>query len=270
MSIFNRRTEAPSYDNKYYLQRSYGGFNSAISGKPLYCDGSVLSNCVGYANGRFGEIIAEITGKEGIRYNTLNCDAENFIERAIKAGLDIDYNNMRLGGIAVFAKGKPGEAGDGSGHVLVVEHIYSINRINCSESFYGGSAFVNQDRNNANGRWGLGEEYTFRGCIINPFIPGITEPVERNKHERQINIDTDLLHCRVGAGLNESVLGYIKPGIYTYTDTAEANGYTWYKVAKNNWVAGVEGVEVLEYVELNIKAELIKLRDQLNKLIEEV
>ena len=43
---------------------------------------------------------------------------------------------------------------------------------------------------------------------------------------------------RTGAGTSYSVNGSLKVGsIYTYTATAKANGYTWYKIGTNKWVA---------------------------------
>lgn len=53
----------------------------ALHGKPTDKNANVLSNCVGYACGRFNEIIGKMV------YPNLNCNAENFLERAKKIGL---------------------------------------------------------------------------------------------------------------------------------------------------------------------------------------
>ena len=57
--LFIPRLEAPNdATNKYYRTKSAGGWNPAIEGNKDYSDhvaGSVLRNCVGYANGRFNE-----------------------------------------------------------------------------------------------------------------------------------------------------------------------------------------------------------------------
>ena len=150
------------------MRKASGGYSSAIKGKPTdkYCD--VLSNCVGYANGRFAEII----GKNKIEYQ-LVCNAENFIERAKKLGLEVvDYPT--LGGIMVMQKGKSLKESDGAGHCFIVERIDSPTQIYTSESAYGGKAFYNTLRSNKNGRWGMGSSYTFRGCIVNPAIGKVT------------------------------------------------------------------------------------------------
>ena len=160
---FNMRTIKPSAGNKFYNNGNNGGYSWCINGNPTDKGCNVLANCVGYACGRFNEIIGSM------KYKTLCCNAENFIERAKQAGLQV-VNYPTLGGIMVWQKGATLSGNDGAGHVAVVERIDSANQIYTSESGYGSSAFWNSIRRNDNGRWGLGNGYTFRGCIINPVI----------------------------------------------------------------------------------------------------
>ena len=161
--MFNMRTSKPSAGNKFYNNGNNGGYSWCINGSPTDKGCNVLANCVGYACGRFNEIIGSM------KYKTLCCNAENFIERAKQAGLQV-VNYPTLGGIMVWQKGATLSGNDGAGHVAVVERIDSANQIYTSESGYGSSAFWNSIRRNDNGRWGLGNGYTFRGCIINPVI----------------------------------------------------------------------------------------------------
>ena len=156
------RTTCPN-NNKYYITTSQGGYNKAIQGKPTKAGANVLANCVGYANGRFAEII----GKDCIEYQLI-CNAENFIEKAKGYGLQIS-STPTLGGIMVW-EGK----GSLAGHVAIVERIDSNNQIFTSESAYGGSAFYNKTRYNCNGNWDMGSNYSFRGCIVNPSNPSPT------------------------------------------------------------------------------------------------
>lgn len=169
----NIRTTKPSKGNKFYITKSKGGYSTCIQGKPTDSECNVLSNCVGYACGRFNEIIGSM------KYPSLNCNAENFIERAKSLGLEIS-DVPTLGGIMVWQKGNTLSGNDGAGHVAIVERIDSANQIYTSESGYGGSAFWNATRTNSNGRWGSGSAYKFRGCIINPSIGKViwTEPVK--------------------------------------------------------------------------------------------
>lgn len=158
-------------NNKYYIRQVTGGLNGAVAGSPTIAGANVLCNCVGYANGRFNEIIndPELTGT-AIKFKyQLVCNAENFIESAKKQGLSISSTPIE-GGIMVWQKGATLGGGDGAGHVAVVEEVYDDGTIMTSESGYGAWAFKTTHRNNSNGRWGQSSAYKFRGCIINPSI----------------------------------------------------------------------------------------------------
>lgn len=166
----NIRTSKPGAGNKFYITTSKDGYSRCIQGSPTDSECNVLANCVGYACGRFNEIIGSM------KYPSLNCNAENFIERAKSLGLKIS-TVPTLGGIMVWKKGNTLSGNDGAGHVAVVEKIIDNNTIYTSESGYRSSAFWNSTRKNTNGRWGLGSGYTFRGCIVNPAIGNVTAPV---------------------------------------------------------------------------------------------
>ena len=152
------RTTKPDSGNKFYNTVSNGGWSRCIVGKPTDKGCNVLANCVGYACGRFNEIIGSM------KYPYLNCNAENFIERAKQYGLEISDKPV-LGGITVWKKGATLSGNDGAGHVAIVEKIIDNNTIYTSESGYDSSAFWNSIRSNSNGRWGIGSGYSFR-CFI--------------------------------------------------------------------------------------------------------
>ena len=164
------RTSQPK-NNKYYIRQATGGLNGAVTGYPTISGANVLCNCVGYANGRFNEIINDPDLKgvvKSFKYQ-LVCNAENFIESAKRQGLKISASPI-TGGIMVWQKGRTLGGGDGAGHVAVVEEVYSDGTILTSESGYGAWAFKTIRRSNSNGRWGQSSAYKFRGCIINPSI----------------------------------------------------------------------------------------------------
>ena len=169
------RTKQPK-NNKYYIRQVSGGLNGAVAGSPTISGANVLCNCVGYANGRFNEIINDpnLKGTEKSFKYQLVCNAENFIESAKKQGLKISDVPIQ-GGIMVWQKGATLGGGDGAGHVAVVEEIYEDGTIFTSESGWGSKdwAFKNIVRINVNGRWGQNSAYKFRGCIINP---GVKDP----------------------------------------------------------------------------------------------
>lgn len=158
-------------NNKYYIRTVSGGLNGAVAGKPTISGANVLCNCVGYANGRFNEIIGDpnLTGVVKTFKYQLVCNAENFIESAKKQGLKISSTPIQ-GGIMVWQRGATLSGGDGAGHVAVVEEVYEDGSIMTSESGWNAWAFKNVRRDNTNGRWGQSSAYKFRGCIINPSV----------------------------------------------------------------------------------------------------
>lgn len=167
--MFKMRTSKPGAGNKCYITRGRGGWSWCIQGSPTDANCDVLANCVGYACGRFNEIYNEIKGTSGMKYYALNCNAENFIERARNTyGLEVVSYPVK-GGIMVWQG-----AGSLAGHVAIVEKVYDSNHIYTSESGYGSSAFWNSHRYNSNGRWGLGASYPFLGCIVNPAVGKVT------------------------------------------------------------------------------------------------
>lgn len=149
------RTTRPEAGNKYYIRKASGGYSTCIQGKPTdkWCD--VLSNCVGYACGAANEEL-------GLGYEKyhLNCNAENFIERAIASGLSV-YKTPQVGDIICWEG-----AGSLAGHVGIVIEVVNSNCIKVAQSGWGSSNpfYITTNYNN-NGRWGLSANYPFRGFI---------------------------------------------------------------------------------------------------------
>lgn len=160
MAVFKPRTTKPEAGNKYYITKAKGGYSGAIKGKPTDPDCDVLSNCVGYAYGRFNEI-----GSYGYCKYLAPVNAENFIQYA--GGLEVGQT-PKLGACMVWKKGATLSNSDGAGHVAIVEKIISSTQIVTSESGWNSSAFWTKTRNKGNGNWGAGSGYTFLGFIYNP------------------------------------------------------------------------------------------------------
>lgn len=159
---FEMRTSKPKAGNKFYNNGNNGGYSWCINGYPMDKGCNVLSNCVGYACGRFNEIGGTM------KYKTLCCNAENFIEAAKKAGLEVGMT-PKVGAIMCWQKGATLSGKDGAGHVEVVENVYDNNHVYTSGSSWGGAAFFNAHRYNTNGSWGM-NGYKFRGFIYNPAV----------------------------------------------------------------------------------------------------
>ena len=163
------RTKKPEAGNKFYNTKSNGGYSTCIQGKPTDKGCNVLANCVGYACGRFNEIIGEM------KYPSLNCNAENFIERA-KNTYSLEVGQTpKVGAIMCWQKGNL-SGSDGAGHVAIVEKVINDTEVYTSESSYGGTAFFNATRKKGSGKWGI-SNYTFRGFIYNPAIKPEPTPI---------------------------------------------------------------------------------------------
>ena len=158
---FKKRTTKPEAGNKYYIRKESGGWSPAIQGSPTDHDCNVLSNCVGYAIGRFNEI-----GGWGACKYLPNVNAENFAQ--FKGNLESGAT-PKVGACMVWQSGQTLSGVDGCGHVAIVEEVISDTEVLTSESAWGGTAFRNVIRKKgSDGRWGMGSNYKFLEFIYNP------------------------------------------------------------------------------------------------------
>lgn len=156
---FKPRTTCPSKTDKCWIATSYGGYNKCILGSTpgRYSTGSVLPNCVGYAWGRFLEIIRQ-NDASVTTCDVPTSDAKNFIKYNTKYEVG---QEPRLGALAIFEPN----------HVAVVEKIDASGVCTLSESGWGGPTFyygntISKARNYNDHPWG---NYTLIGFIYNPY-----------------------------------------------------------------------------------------------------
>jgi surface antigen len=182
----------PESGNKYYNTIANGGYSGAIVGQPTDKGCNVLANCVGYAAGRFNEII----GQGRFVYFKYPPNAEDFYDTAVSQGLKVG-KEPKLGAIIVWAKGKTWTSSDGAGHVAVVEQIQADGSIITSESGWGcASPFWTSHRYKGNGNWGAGTEYRFLGFV---YLPEMEQPVERVIKKGDKGADVELMQARLAA-----------------------------------------------------------------------
>ena len=203
--VFHPRTNRPEAGNKYYIRQATGGWNGAVQGNPTddYCN--VLSNCVGYANGRFNEI-----GQYGECKYQFVSNAVSFYDNAPGFGCSVG-STPKLGAIMCWAGGSKG-----AGHVAIVEAILSDTSVQTSESAWGGSAWYTKIRDKgSDGNWDGGYNYTFRGFIYNPAVPSY-------------GVQTGDSATYEGGALPEDIFGPPKPQNLEWTQTYNSNT-TWNK-----------------------------------------
>ena len=153
MSIYKPRLSAPSTTDKNWIKSTRGGYNYCIE----ISNGSCLPNCVGYAWGRWREIL-------GASHNLSRANAENWWTNT---GDGYERGQTpRLGAVMCWRNGAVGNGNDGAGHVAIVEKISADGRtVTTSESNYGGIRFQNVVRSYP---YALGRNFAFQGFIYLP------------------------------------------------------------------------------------------------------
>lgn len=148
--MFKPRLTRPEAGNPYYCRGKYAV--GIIPGSPLDAGCDVLANCVGYAAGRFNEII----GRGCFVYWQYAPNPDQWIATAKEYGLRTG-SEPHLGAVAVWRH-----------HVAVVEEIHADGSITTSESGYGcANPFWTSKRSRNGGSWG-GEG--FLGFIYQPEV----------------------------------------------------------------------------------------------------
>ena len=65
----------------------------------------------------------------------------------------------------------------------------------------------------------------------------ITPNVEKDIYKDQIEVKVDNLRVRKEPSLNGEVLGFASVGYYNFYETKEQDGYTWFNIDANQWIA---------------------------------
>ena len=167
---FTPRLTRPVSGNKYYIRQASGGYSKAVAGNPTDSQCDVLSNCVGYAYGRFNEI-----GGYGYCKYLAPVNAENFMQ--YKGSCETGQT-PKVGACMVWQKGATLKGSDGAGHVAIVEKVISDTEVVTSESGWGNSNpfYTKTRKKGADGRWGCGSAYKFLGFIYNPAVKDTDTP----------------------------------------------------------------------------------------------
>lgn len=64
-------------------------------------------------------------------------------------------------------------------------------------------------------------------------------PVERNENVNQIETTDEQLRIRTRPSLTAEIVGHVQLGYYNVLSQTEADGYTWYEIAKDRWCANI-------------------------------
>ena len=191
MIMFKPRLTRPEAGNPYYCRDKYAV--GIIPGKPTDAGCDVLANCVGYAAGRFNEII----GQNCFVHFRYAPDPDQWIARAQAEGLRT-CSEPQLGAVAVWQH-----------HVAVVEEIHADGSITTSESGYGcANPFWTSKRSRSGGSWG-GEG--FLGFIYQPSGGEIMS-------DQKFGIDISYCQTSIDWSKVDAQFAIIKAGQRNYTD----------------------------------------------------
>lgn len=155
---FSPRTTSPENGNKYYTSTGSGGVNECIVPYNASWRGSCLPNCVGYAWGRWYEILES-------RPSLSRANAEEWYGHTSDG-----YRRSptpAAGAVICWSKGVVGNKNDGAGHVGIVESVDSNGDILVSYSGYGGPRFSTK-KYTASSNYSNGSAYRFQGFILLP------------------------------------------------------------------------------------------------------
>lgn len=75
------------------------------------------------------------------------------------------------------------------------------------------------------------------GVLHYPYSPVST--VERNENVNQIETTDDQLRIRTAPSLAAEIVGHVQLGYYNVLSQTDADGYTWYEIAKDRWCANI-------------------------------
>lgn len=202
---FKPRLSAPAATDKHWIHTSKGGLNSCI----LISGNSCLPNCVGYAWGRFYEILGKAP-----KLSRANAEMWFITKDGYKRG-----QTPKLGAVICWRKGKAGWASDGAGHVAIVEKVNDDGSILISESGYKAFRFRTRVLRPS---YAIGSAYVFQGFIYNP---AVKDAPKGKKYKALGN-----MNFRAKPDLDSTVLDTVEKGT-VLTGTVDKNG--WLKTTYN-------------------------------------
>ena len=110
---------------------------------------------------------------------------------------------------------------------------------------------------------------TLLGYLHYPYEP--INPVDRDEMHDQIETTDDALRIRTQPSLDGEIVGHVQLGYYNVLQTKDADGYTWYQLAKDRWCANVGTVylpaqdDIMKEIERYFNA----MKEKINQVSEE-
>ena len=81
---------------------------------------------------------------------------------------------------------------------------------------------------------------------------------ERNVLKNQIKVNFDRYNIRTSTEIADNIIGYAEPGYYDVLEIKKDNGYTWYKIYDNMWIALTSSITFIKKMEMKDYKELFE------------
>lgn len=230
--LYRPYTSTPSHKDPNFISTDFGGLSNCIVRDKS--DGYTLPNCVAFVHGMWLKTITEaVSLAEAKRVEHDMCwgNAENYwwyTEDGFERG-----QTPKLNAIMVW-EGK----GSYLGHVMTVTKIMSNGDVVGTGSDYSGAKYYTKTYYKSNNYY-IGSNYIFKGFIYCPyeFRYTVGSPVKRDVTEEQIEVRATTLNVRQDPSTKKWSQGFCVTGIYNIYETAENEGYKWYRIGKDMWIA---------------------------------
>ena len=228
MATYKPRLSAPAGSDKNYLHYTNGGYNYCIH----ISGGSCLPNCVGYAWGRWRELL-------GKYHNLSRGNAENwwgYTSDGYKRG-----QTPKLGAVVCWSKGRVGVESAGAGQVGIVEKI-TADSVVVSMSAYGGTRWFTRT-------FPIGS-YSYNSYVFQGFIYLPVEFEEEKKTETTTNKTSTTSKAKFAKGDKVKVkkaVTYNGKSFKTYYDT-----YSVLEVEGDRVVIGINGTVTAAVKDTNL------------------
>lgn len=231
-----------------------------------------------YGNGHTG---VDIVGKEGLPEIIAHSDG---VVYAIQDGKD---NNIKTTGVASY--GNYVKIKHANGMYTLYAHLKKGLKVKKGKQVRMGQVLGVEG--NSGNSYGVHLHFEVRNkdnYVIDPTpyidadLPNLPtnlpEPVERDENKYQVEVLINDLRARNGYGLNATILGFVKKGIYNIYNKATKDNLVWLKICEDRdiWVAYSDEwaklYEVKDYEELYEKELLINkdLQAQINLLKKQI
>lgn len=208
---------------------TYQEFKNKYNGKYVDYDGAYGYQCWDLAQYYFTEVLnvpdSVLSGCNWVK-NMVIWDSK--YAELMKYFDEIDVHTMIPGDVCIWT--------GGDGHIAVFDYWDEAGQCNY---FFSQDPYINKPCGIRQCKLDGIHAFRRKGSIppAPEPKPVITPNVLRDETKDQIEVIVPELRIRTSPSLKSDILGYASEGFYNYLETKESDGYTWYRISSENWIA---------------------------------